>query len=189
MFPVTNNDKAERDDLIAHLATVRSALTRSVEGLSDEQAAERPTISALCLGGLLKHVTAMEEGWLRFAEEGGMTVSYDLPDGVTWADIMAGTAREIPQWMIDHQNGFQMLPGETLAGLLDRYAQVAARTEEVIAALPDLSATYTLPDAPWGDPGGERSVRWALLHVIHETGQHAGHADILRETLDGKTAS
>jgi len=185
---MTNHDKAERDDLIAQLADVRSALTRSVQGLTDEQAAERPTISALCPGGVIKHVTAMEEGWLRFAAD-GTTTSYDLPEGVTWADIMAGTAREVPQWMIDHQNGFQVRPGETVAGILERYEEVAARTEETITAIPDLSATYPLPPAPWGDPGGEWSARRAILHVIHETAQHAGHADIIRETLDGKTAT
>ena len=184
---MTLND--EKTDLLAHLATVRSALIRSVEGLSDAQASETPTISALCLGGLVKHVTAMEESWLRFAAEGSPVITYDLPDGVTWSDIMAGTAREIPRWMTDHQDGFRMLPGETVAGLLDRYEQVAAHTEKIVADLPDLSATHRLPPAPWGDPGGERSLRWILLHVIHETAQHAGHADIIRETLDGRTAT
>ena len=174
----------ERTDLLAELATARAALTRSTNGLSDEQAAQRPTISALCLGGLIKHVTAMEENWLRFAVDGPVAMSYDLPDGVTWADLMAGTASEIPQWLIDHENGFRLLPGETLAGVLAHYEQVAAETEKIVADLPDLSVTYPLPDAPWQEPGGEYSVRRALLHVIAETTQHAGHADIIRETLD-----
>jgi uncharacterized damage-inducible protein DinB len=180
---------AERAELITELATVRATLTKTTDGLSDEQAGERPTASALCLGGLVKHVASTEEGWLRFAVDGPSAMNYDLPDGVTWADIMAGTAREFPQWMTDHQNEFQMLPGETLAGVLKRYEEVAARSEEIIAALPDLSATHPLPDAPWHQPGTEYSVRRVLLHVIAETAQHAGHADILRETLDGKTAT
>lgn len=184
-----NIDHTERAELIAHLATVRSALTTAVRGLSEERAAERPTISALCLGGLIKHVSAMEEGWLRFAVDGSSEMNFELPDGVAWADIMTGTARELPQWLIDHENEFRMLPDETLNHVLKQYAQVAARTEEIIATVPDLSATYPVPPAPWGDPGGERSVRWVLLHVIHETAQHAGHADILRETLDGQTAT
>jgi hypothetical protein len=178
----------ERDDLIAALAATRAALTTTVAGLSDEQLGERPTVSALCLGGLVKHVASMEEAWLRFAVEGPSAMRHDLPDGVTWADIAAGAAREWPQWMIDHQNEFGMLPGETLAGVLARYEQVAARTAEVVASIPDLSATHPLPEAPWHEPGGVRSVRRVLMNVIAETAQHAGHADILRETLDGQTS-
>ncbi|MEV0697827.1 DinB family protein [Saccharopolyspora sp. NPDC050389] len=180
---------SERADLLAALATARSALTNTTRGLSNEQAGERPTVSALCLGGLIKHVASMEEGWMRFALEGPSAMRYALPDGVTWADLAAGTAREVPQWAIDHQNDFQMLPGETLAGIVERYEQVAARSEEIIASVPDLSAPHPLPEAPWNEPGAVRSVRRVLTHIIAETAQHAGHADILRETLDWQTSS
>ncbi|MFF3707573.1 DinB family protein [Streptomyces phaeochromogenes] len=180
---------AERADLIAALATARASLTNTVRGLSDEQAGERPTASALCLGGLIKHVASIEEGWLRFVVDGPSALRHDLPDGVTWADIAAGTAREFPQWMIDHQNDFLMLPGETLAGIVERYEQVAAHSEKIIVSLPDLSVTHPLPEAPWHEPGAVRSVRGVLMHVIAETAQHAGHADILRETLDGQKST
>jgi uncharacterized damage-inducible protein DinB len=176
----------ERADLLAQLATARDALTRTTRGLSDEQAAARPTVSELCLGGLIKHVTAMEESWLRFAVEGPSAMRHDLPDGVTWADLAAGTARELPRWMTDHAEAFRMRPGETLAGILRRYERVAAQTgETVLDGLPDLSATHPLPEAPWHRPGAVRSVRGVLLHLIAETAQHAGHADLLREALDG----
>ncbi|MBP8534175.1 DinB family protein [Streptomyces sp. MK37H] len=183
--PATTLD-GERADLLAELATARSALTKTVRELGDEQAGERPTVSTLCLGGLIKHVAAIEEGWLRFVLEGPSAMRYDLPDGVTWADLAAGTAREIPQWAIDNQNNFQMLPGETLAGILQRYEEVATRSEEIITAVPDLSATHPLPEAPWNEPGAAHSVRRVLMHVIAETAQHAGHADIIRESLDGQ---
>lgn len=188
-MPTNNILDAERADLLATLASTRAALTNTTRGLSDEQAGEHPTVSALCLGGLIKHVASTEEGWLRFVVDGPSAITHALPDGVTWADIMAGTAREFPQWMIDHQNEFQMQPGETLAGVVKQYEQVAARTEEVIAAVPDLSATHPLPEAPWHEPGAVRSVRGVLMHVIAETAQHAGHADILRETLDGQKST
>ncbi|MGW6027773.1 DinB family protein [Streptomyces sp. NPDC055099] len=180
---------AERADLLAGLAGARSALINTVRELSDEQAGRQPTVSALCLGGLVKHVASIEEGWLRFVLDGPSAMRYDLPDGVTWEDLAAGTAREFPQWAIDHQNGFRMLPGETLARILARYEEVAARSEEIIASVPDLSVTHPLPEAPWHEPGAVRSVRGVLLHVIAETAQHAGHADILREALDGRTSS
>ncbi|MGW1725790.1 DinB family protein [Streptomyces sp. NPDC002306] len=180
---------AERADLLAELAIARLALTNTARGLSDAQAGERPTAGALCLGGLIKHVAAVEDGWLRFVVEGPSAMPYDLPDGVTWADLAAGTAREFPQWAIDHRNDFQMLPGETLAGILAHYEEVAARSEKIILSVPDLAATQPLPVAPWHEPGAEHSVRRVLLHVIAETAQHAGHADIIRETLDGQTST
>src|SRR5947209_4735859 len=100
----------ERGDLLAALATARTALTNAVRGLSDEQLGEHPTVSALCLGGLIKHVASAEEGWLRFVVEGPSALRFDLPDGVAWADLAAGTAREVPRWMIDRENDFRMLP-------------------------------------------------------------------------------
>jgi len=180
---------AERTDLLAELTTARAALTTTTRGLTDDQAAQRPTVSTLCLGGLVKHVSSMEEGWLRFAVDGPPALRYDLPEGVTWADLATGTAREFPQWAIDFENAFRMLPGETLAGVLEQYEQVAAQTEKIVASVPDLSLTHPLPEAPWHEPGGVYSVRRVLLHVIAETAQHAGHADILREALDGQKST
>lgn len=179
----------ERADLLAELSAARSALINTARGLSDQQAAESPTVSTLSLGGLIKHVASIEDEWMRFIVEGPSAMRYDLPEGVTWADFMSGTAREFPQWAIEHQNNFQVLPGETLAEILARYEQVASRSNEIIAATPDLSATHPLPDAPWNEQGAVRTVRRVLLHIIAETAQHAGHADILRETIDGQKSS
>ena len=86
----------------------------------------------------------------------------------------------------DHHG--QMDPGpavEFLAGLLENYAQVARRTEELVMHLPDLDAAHPLPPAPWFEPGARWSARRVLLHVIAETAQHADHADIIRASLDG----
>ncbi len=86
----------------------------------------------------------------------------------------------------EYANGFRMLPGETLAGLLEAYEQVAARTDELVTTLPDLDLSHPLPPAPWFQPGARWSARRVFLHIVAETAQHAGHADILRETLDGQ---
>lgn len=179
----------EKRDLLAELATVRAQLRNTVQGLSDEQLGERPTKSQLCLGGIVKHVASTEEAWLRFVLEGASAMSFELPEGVTWSDIESGTAREYPQWMIDRMNDFQMLPGDTLDGIVERYERVAARTEEIVTALPDLLTSHSVPDAPWNEPGTELSVRRVLLHVISETAQHGGHADIIRESIDGQTTT
>ena len=82
-------------------------------------------------------------------------------------------------------NGFRMLEGETLAGLLDEYEEVARQTDELVKALPDLDAAQPLPDAPWFERGASWSARRVFLHIMTETAQHSGHADIIREALDG----
>ncbi|MFD0786717.1 DinB family protein [Micromonospora azadirachtae] len=154
---------SERADLLQTLRRHRGFLRQTVEGISDEQAATRTTVSELCLGGLIKHVAGTEERWMRFAVDG--------------ADGMRSTP-------IDWEEQFRMREGETLAGLLDEYARVAARTDDLVATL-DLDSTHPLPVAPWFEPGASWSVRRVLLHIIAETAQHAGHADILREAIDG----
>jgi hypothetical protein len=70
------------------------------------------------------------------------------------------------------------------------YDEVAAQTEEVVAAVDDLSLPVPVPKGvPWYPQDVDAwSVRWVLLHVIEETARHAGHADIVRESVDGATA-
>lgn len=162
----TDRGPGERADLLASLAAHRGLLLRTLRDLTDEQAAQRTTVNALRLGGLVKHVAATEAQWLDFAQRG--------------AEAMAGGGDEA-----DYAAGFSLQPGETLAGVLRDYGQVAARTDALVADGLDLDAAHALPVAPWFEPGARWSVRRVLLHLIAETAQHAGHADILRESLDG----
>ena len=76
--------------------------------------------------------------------------------------------------------------GETLAGVLADYEEVSRTTDEFVASVPDLDVEHALPEAPWFEPGARWSVRRVVLHIIAETAQHAGHADILRESIDGQ---
>jgi hypothetical protein len=161
----------ERADLAETLTAHRGFLRQTARGLTDEQAAARTTASELCVGGIIKHVTAVERNWVRFIVDGPSAV---------------GTANwEDPAVVQAYTDGFRMLPGETLAGLLDDYEAAAAETAELLATLPDLDASQPLPPAPWFEPGASRSARRVLLHIIAETAQHAGHADIIRESIDG----
>ncbi|RZU74511.1 uncharacterized protein DUF664 [Micromonospora kangleipakensis] len=153
----------ERADLLATLRRHRGFLRQTVDGLTDEQAARRSTVSELCLGGLIKHVAVVEERWMRFA---------------------AGGAEAMQSQPVDWAGQFRMQEGETLAGLLDEFDRVARATDELLATL-DLDTAHPLPTAPWFEPGASWSVRRVLLHLIAETAQHAGHADILRESIDG----
>jgi uncharacterized damage-inducible protein DinB len=158
----------ERGDLVQSLDRQRQFLRHTTRGLTDEQAAQRTTVSELTLGGLIKHVTLAEQRWIDFIVEG--------PSAMSGWDEASMTA-----WM----NAFRIGEGDTLAGLLETYEEVARRTDDLVAALPDLDADQPLPQAPWFEPGARWSARRVLLHVIAETAQHAGHADIIRESLDG----
>lgn len=158
----------ERADLLASLAKQRYFLRFTTRGLNDEQAARRTTVSALCLGGLIKHVALTERQWARFIVEGPDVMAFDPATAADTWSVM-----------------FQMTDGETLAGLLGQYDKVAAETDELVRTLPDLDVEQPLPDAPWFERGASWSARRVLLHIIAETAQHAGHADILREAIDG----
>ncbi|WP_299959756.1 DinB family protein [uncultured Modestobacter sp.] len=159
----------ERADLLDALTTHRWFLTYTVQGLTDEQARLRPTVSALSLGGLVKHVAATEATWAEFVLVG--------PDAFPAFDESSAA-----EWAAE----FVMGPEETLAGVLADYAEVAARTDELVCTLPNLDAAHPLPEAPWFTPGAHRSARRVFLHLIAETAQHAGHADLLRESIDGQ---
>jgi uncharacterized damage-inducible protein DinB len=167
MTTVEKAATGERADMLDALAKHRYFLRHTVRDLSDEQAAQRTTASELCLGGLVKHVTLTEKQWADFILEGPSAMRWDEASVSVWMDA------------------FRMTEGDTLAGLLDAYEQVAGRTDELVATLPDLDASQPLPDAPWFERGARWSARRVFVHVIAETAQHAGHADIIRESLDG----
>jgi uncharacterized damage-inducible protein DinB len=164
--------EAERSDLLAMLAQHRQFLRHTARDLTDEQARARTTVSELTIGGLIKHVTAVERSWAEFIVVGPSAL------GDATAMTEADWARRA--------NEFRLLDDETLAGVLDAYEATAAATAELVRTQPDLNATQPLPVAPWFPPSGRWSARRALLHIIAETAQHAGHADIIRESIDGQ---
>ncbi|MGZ2357436.1 DinB family protein [Streptomyces sp. 372A] len=168
---IANTGSDERADFLQSLGQHRHFLRFTTRDLTDEQAGQRTTKSELCLGGLVKHVTSVERGWAAFMVEGAAA----MPDftAMTEADFAK------------RADDFRMLPGETLAGVLDAYEKVAAETDELVASLPDLGVSHALPKAPWFDGDAKWSARRVLMHIIAETAQHAGHADIIRESLDG----
>ncbi|WP_055600854.1 DinB family protein [Streptomyces aureus] len=155
----------ERGALLNFVEAQRAAIRRSLLGLTEEQAASRPSASELSLSGLLKHVAEVELNWLRLAQQ--------LPNErrrtqETWGE------------------GFRLVDGETIPEIVEFWAGVAKETEEYIRSVPSLDDTFPLPKAPWFPEDGRVSVRWMLLHLVQEAGRHAGHADVIRESLDGK---
>jgi uncharacterized damage-inducible protein DinB len=155
----------EKDQILLQLESHRHGLRQTLSDVTDEQAVARPTVSALCLGGILKHVTYAETLWINF-----------VVDGKKVDDLERYAA------------SFRVEPGESVASLLAEYAEAARRTDEVVAALPDLDVAHPLPEAPWYPPDTSWSARQVLLHILAETTQHAGHADIIKETLLGAAA-
>src|SRR3954451_12606563 len=167
----------ERADLVDVLRKHRGLFRLTVAGLTDEQARLAPTVSSLSLGGLIKHVTAVEQQWASFVVNGPAPSA-----GIDWASIdWANPPPEVQQYT----DGFRMLDGESLADLLARYDEVAAATDELVVTA-DLDGRQPLPEAPWFEPGASWSARRVFTHILAETAQHAGHADILRETIDGQ---
>jgi hypothetical protein len=157
----------ERADLVQTLDRHRDFLRFTVRGLTDELATRRTTVSELTLAGLIKHVAHTEQTWAGFAQRGAAAFDMGNWSQEAWR----------AQW--------QLQPGESLASVLADYDEIARRTDELVATL-DLDAAHPLPPAPWFEKGASWSVRRTFLHVIAETAQHAGHADILREALDGQ---
>jgi len=156
----------ERDGLLRYLSQQRYVLRVSAYGLTDEQARRAPTAGPLSVGGLIKHVTAVERAWI---------------------DIVLQHSQQTDD---DYAANFRLEPDETLAEVLERYEAAGRETEAVIARIEDLAQAVPVPQGvPWfpGDIDAW-SVRWVLLHLITETARHAGHADIVRESLDGATA-
>jgi uncharacterized damage-inducible protein DinB len=161
----------ERAEIAKTLGKHRQLLLQTTRAMTDEQAALRSTVSELSLGGIIKHLSVVERRWQNFIRNGPAAMGSG-----NWDD---------PARMQAFLDSFRMLPGETLAGLVEEYQVVADATGQLIADVEDLDASQPLPEAPWYEQGERWSVRRVLLHLLAETAQHAGHADIIREAIDG----
>ncbi len=156
----------ERENLLGFLAQQRLVLKLTAHGLTDEQARQAASVSTLTVGGLIKHVANVERNW---------------------ADTILQQRSMSDEIYLD---SFSMRDDETLADVIAEYDAVAARTSEIVAAIDDLGQAVPVPKGvPWfPDDVDAWSVRWVLAHLIQETARHAGHADVVRESVDGATA-
>jgi len=164
--PVAN----EHEALLAYLDQQRQALRCAALGLTDQQARMTPTPSRLSIGGIVKHV-AQTEGF--------------------WIDLMVGQYHNVSpeEGFKMYLAGLVMTEGETLHKLLDEYERVAERTDALAGNVEDPGQAVPVPKAPWFPEDVDAwSVRWVVLHLIEETARHAGHADIIREAIDGSSA-
>ncbi|BBZ26759.1 hypothetical protein MMAD_10540 [Mycolicibacterium madagascariense] len=163
----------ERHALRANLFQQHYAFRVIAFGLTDEQARATPTVSALSVGALVKHVTNCQRGWMeRVAAAPGTPPTDDR----SMAEIQAERADE-----------FQMRPDETLAEVLERFETGNAEVLRLVETA-DLDAAVPVPPAPWFPKDVDAwSVRWVFFHLLDELARHAGHGDIIREAIDGAT--
>ena len=159
--------EGERANLLAYLEQQRYGIRLTAFGLTDDQARATPTSSALSVGGLIKHVTVTERTWMDIILQREKAGTDDAAYG----------------------EDFIVRADETLRDILEDNERCGRETEAIIADIADLGQAVPVPrGVPWFPEDVEAwSVRWVLLHVMEEIARHAGHADILREHIDGGT--
>lgn len=164
----------ERDALREFVAYHQSAFFAVAYGLNDEQARSTPSASALSIGGLIKHATGVQRTWMQRVSA---APSPPVRDG-----------RPFEQRRAEFADEFVMREDETLRQLLDALAAQNAETLRQLEGA-DLDTPVPVPtDAPWFPADVKQwSVRWVFHHLINELARHSGHADIIRESIDGAT--
>lgn len=164
----------EKTSLLAFLAQQRQNLRTIAYGLSGEQARSTPTASALSIGALIKHVTTCETSWMNRIAAAPQPPA---EDAIPFAEAVAS-----------YENQYAMTGTDTLEELLEALDAQEIETTRIMQTA-ELDTPVPVPrNAPWFPRGIDAwSVRWVLSHLIEEIARHCGHADIIRETIDGAT--
>jgi Protein of unknown function (DUF664) len=153
----------ERETLQGFLDWYRAVVEHKVDGLSLAQATTVMTPSGLCPLGVVKHLGWVERGWFRDVFLGEDVEAIDV-DGDNSAEFAIGAE-------------------DTVDSVVAFYRSEVAQARRIVAeasSLDDLSATSR-------ELGGHVSLRWIMVHMLEETARHAGHLDVMREKLDGRT--
>jgi len=152
---------SEREALEKFLDTQREGLIKKIEGLDDATARKSPTVSSLSLLGLVKHSAIWERRWFQIVMAGR-----EFPD-------------EWPNVKDEHEDADLMVDENDTVEHWVAYYREQIEQSRAVAAAKELDSPCARPDLI------ECNVRYVLFHMIEETARHAGHADIIRETLDG----
>lgn len=163
--PPTHGD--ERTMLLAYLDYQRETLRQKAGGLDAAQLATALPPSTMTLGGMVKHLGLVENSWLRDRFHG---------DGLSepWASV---------DWDADYDWEWNTAKTESPEQVWALYEEMIADADEVIAGA-QLDDHAAKPSSRTGEP---MSLRWILLHLIEEYARHNGHADLIRESIDGST--
>ena len=156
----------EREALLGFLDMQRASLRTAAHGLTEQEVRLAPSASTLSVAGLIKHAATVERQWSSIIRQEHQGNDFER-----------------------HIASFR--PGEVpVADLLTDYEQAAKETDATILAAADLNEPVPIPKGvPWFPKDIDSwTVRWVLVHLIEETARHAGHADVVRETIDGAQA-
>jgi uncharacterized damage-inducible protein DinB len=156
---------SERDSLGQYLDYQRETILLKTEGLTKEQLGQKIPTSDLTLAGILYHLALVEEDWFEVKFLG-------REDREDWAGI---------DWDADPDYEFRTALEKEPDWLRRRYRDACDRARQVAAeagSLDDVSVSTRVGGKPF-------TLRWMTLHLIEETARHAGHADLLREAIDG----
>ncbi|MEU1985797.1 DUF664 domain-containing protein [Nocardia sp. NPDC019395] len=156
--------RQEREDLVQLLDEQREMFRITLRGIGEEQARQRTTASELTLGGLLHHLISCEQ---------------------EWTEVLVERDETAEQKLEDYEGAYIIGDDETVDDLLAEWERVAANTAELIRTVEDLDASIPTPTNPWVPGRVWWSARFMILHILREIAHHSGHADIIREQLDG----
>ena len=150
----------ERELLVGFSDWYRGVIVNKVTGLSLEDATRVMTRSGLSPLNIVGHLAACEIGWF-FETFGGGEID--------------------PFW--EPYGEFQLQGDETVESMHSLYAEACDRSHSIVERAASLDDLSTVPHDVWGHV----TLRWVLLHMLEETARHAGHLDLMREQIDGKT--
>jgi hypothetical protein len=171
-MPLPGSD--ERQTLIEFLRFNQNAFFAVAYGLTDEQARSTPTVSTLSIGGLVKHARGVQHSWMARVKAA--------------PDTPARDDRPFHEQVAEYEDQYVMRDDETLAELLEKLRVQNEETLRIFAEA-DLDTQVPVPhDVPWFPQDLDFwNVRWVAMHLVEELTRHAGHCDIIRESLDGAT--
>lgn len=155
--PTPRNDSGELDTALAFLTFARESAIKKVEGLDEEQARRVLVPTGTTLLGLVRHLTDGERYWFGYH--------------------LTGVGSE-PDW----DSGMTAEPDRSIDDIVADYRAAIAASDNAIRDIGDPAAMSAKPV-----DGLPKTLRWTIAHVTSETARHAGHADILREQVDGTT--
>ncbi|MDO8391914.1 MAG: DinB family protein [Actinomycetota bacterium] len=160
----------ERTSLIQFLDYFRSVLLRKADGLSEAQARIRIEPSTMDLLGLVRHMAVVEQGWFTHAFLGSEEPTH-------WED---------PD---DDDSDWHHTPADTLADGRATLLTEIEKSRAAAASAPTLEHLTAIEVGPPDNPDryGRRALRWVMIHMIEEYARHCGHADLIRERIDGAT--
>lgn len=163
----------ERSALAAFLLQQQDAFRAAIFGLTDQQAGTAAvSTSTMSLGALVKHVTQVQDSWLHI-----VLAAPGRPDDT----------RSTEEKSAAHQDGWTWQDHDTVDAALTAYDDACARVQDAVAER-DLDTPVPIPPAPWNPTDIDGwSVRWVWFHLLEELARHAGHADLVREAVDGAT--